>query len=102
MHRHHGRGAEQTAERIIAALPEKKNRMGAALIAGAAVLAVLAGVLIWRAVPKEETPVESAAPVMASEITIPAGYEADRVDVRTASGVVIPMRTLLPNGMAAK
>ena len=48
------RSAEQTAERILAALPEKKNRMGAALIAGAAALAVLAGVLIWRAVPKEE------------------------------------------------
>ena len=30
------RSAEQTAERILAALPEKKNRMGAALIAGAA------------------------------------------------------------------
>ena len=38
----------------------------------------------------------------AAKMKIPAGYEADLVDVRTSSGVVIPMRTLLPNGMAAK
>ena len=66
------RSPEQTAERIIAALPEKKNRMGKLLIAGAAALAVLAGVLIWRAVPKEEAKPETA-PVMAEEITIPDG-----------------------------
>ena len=83
------RSAEQTAERILAALPEKKNRMGAALIAGAAALAVLAGVLIWRAVPKEEAPVESAAPVMASEITIPDGMGLRLEDLQYVRSVVI-------------
>ena len=83
------RSAEQTAERILAALPEKKNRMGAALIAGAAALAVLAGVLIWRAVPKEETPVESAAPVMAEEITIPDGLGLRLEDLQYVRSVVI-------------
>ncbi len=83
------RSAEQTAERILAALPEKKNRMGAALIAGAAALAVLAGVLIWRAVPKEEAPVETAAPVMASEIEIPAGMGLSLEDLQYVRSVVI-------------
>ena len=81
------RSAEQTAERIIAALPEKKNRMGAALIAGAAALAVLAGVLIWRAVPKEET--EPAEPVMAEEITIPAELGLSLEDLQNIRSVVI-------------
>ena len=84
-----GRSPEQTAERILAALPEKKNRMGAALIAGAAALAVLAGVLIWRAVPKEEAPAESAAPVMAPEITIPDGLGLRLEDLQYIRNVVI-------------
>ncbi|MDO4989491.1 MAG: hypothetical protein Q4E45_03200 [Eubacteriales bacterium] len=82
------RSAEQTAERIIAALPEKKSRMGAALIAGAAALAVLAGVLIWRAVPKEETKPETA-PVMAPEITIPDGLGLRLEDLQYVRNVVI-------------
>ena len=63
--------------------------MGAALIAGAAALAVLAGVLIWRAVPKEEAPAESAAPVMAPEITIPDGLGLRLEDLQYIRNVVI-------------
>ena len=33
---------------------------------------------------------------------LPLGYDVDRIDVRTASGAVIPLRTLMPNGLAAK
>ena len=82
------RSPEQTAERIIAALPEKKNRMGAALIAGAAALAVLAGVLIWRSAPQEETAPETA-PVMAEEITIPEGSGLRAEDLESIRSVVI-------------
>ena len=35
-----------------------------------------------------------------AKMVVPAGYEQDRIDVRTASGAVVPLRTLLPNGLA--
>ena len=37
----------------------------------------------------------------AAKMVVPAGYDTDRVDVRTTSGAIVPLRTLLPNGMAA-
>ena len=81
------RSAEQAAERVAAALPEKKKRMGAALIAGAAALAVLAGVLIWRALPKEEQ--SEAVPAAAETIAIPEGLGLSAEDLKNIRSVVI-------------
>ena len=43
-----GRDAGLIAERVLSAIPEKKSALPKVLIAGAAVLVVLAGFLLWR------------------------------------------------------
>ena len=73
------RDAALLAERIVAALPKKKSRLPGYLIAGAVVLAVLAGVLIWRSAHKEP----EAVPVMeetAAELILPEGITAEELE----------------------
>ncbi|MBQ6371803.1 MAG: hypothetical protein IJJ22_01615, partial [Oscillospiraceae bacterium] len=54
--RDEGRGAEHIAERIISALPQRKNRLPLILsIAGIALLAVI-GLVIWRSLQGREAP----------------------------------------------
>ena len=73
-----GRDAALLAERIVAALPQKKSRLPLLLTAGAVVLAAVAGLLIWRAAQ----PKEAAVPVMEEqEIVIPAAYGLTQEDL---------------------
>ena len=68
-----GRDASLIAERVLSAIPEKKSALPKVLIAGAAVLAVLAGLLIWRgsnAAAPEPEPTPEPTPEE-EEITIP-------------------------------
>ena len=72
------RSPEQLAERIRSAIPEKKSRLPLLLTAGALVLAVVAGLLIWRAVQNRQTVPAMADVPAAAEIVLPAGLtEAD-------------------------
>ncbi len=81
------RSAEQTAGRIAAALPEKKRPTGRLLIAGAVVLALLAALLIWRAIPREQP--EPAAPTAVQENLIPEGWGLSEADLAYIRSVVI-------------
>ena len=76
------RSAEQIAEHVLAALPQKKSSMPKVLLlAGVALLAVL-GLLIWRAA-QNKTPALEAPP--ADEITIPVALgltEEELAEVR--------------------
>ncbi|MBQ7736278.1 MAG: hypothetical protein IJT62_00415 [Oscillospiraceae bacterium] len=66
-----GRESALIAERIAAALPKKNNRLPLILTAGALVLAVLAGLLIWLSVRNKNVP--AMAGNVVSGISIPQG-----------------------------
>ena len=79
-----GREPGQIAERILSALPKKKNRLPLFLVLAAVVLALVAGMMFWRSsrpIPVEETPVpvpEEPEPTELS-IAIPAGLTAEEL-----------------------
>ena len=79
-----GREPGQIAERILSALPKKKNRLPLFLVLAAVVLALVAGMMFWRSssfIPVEETPVpvpEEPEPKELS-IAIPAGLTAEEL-----------------------
>ena len=80
-----GRDAAHTAERIADAIPDLPSIVPKLLIAGALVLAVIIGLLIWRGTQKGE-----AVPVMAetaNEIYIPMGLTEE--DLAAIEDVVI-------------
>ena len=71
-----GRDVGLIAERILAAVPEKKSALPKFLIAGAAVLAVLAGLLIWRNRAPQAEPKSAPEPTTEEEtvpIPVPLG-----------------------------
>ncbi len=74
------RDAALLAERIVAALPKKKSRLPLALIAGAVVLAALAGVLIWRSVRNRETVPAMEETPPAAELVLPEGITAEELE----------------------
>lgn len=61
-----GRTDEQVAERILSAIPEKKNPMPKILAVAVAVLAVLGGLFFWRSGNQQET-----APAVSVEEPVP-------------------------------
>ena len=61
-----GRTDEQVAERILSAIPEKKNPMPKILAAAVVVLAVLGGLFFWRSGNHQET-----APAVSVEEPVP-------------------------------
>ncbi len=76
------RDAALLAERIVAALPKKKSRLPMALIAGAVVLAALAGVLIWRSAQKKTEAVPVMEETTAEAPVLPEGLtEADLAEI---------------------
>lgn len=79
-----GRDASLIAERVLSAIPEKKSALPKLLIAGAAVLAVLAGLLIWRnstpPVELEPTPEPTPEPTQEITVPIPAGMTAEDLE----------------------
>ena len=81
------RSPELLAERILSAAPEKKNRLPLLLTAGAVVLAVIAGLLIWRAAQPKEEPVPAMAETAPLPLNLPAGLTAE--DLAKIQAVVI-------------
>ena len=81
------RDAALIAERIAAALPKKKNRMPLILTVGAVVLAVLAGVLIWRSTQKEPEAVPVMEETPAAELVLPEGLTEE--DLAEIADVII-------------
>ena len=80
-----GREDAHTAERILAALPRKKNPLPLLLTAGALVLAAIAGVLIWRASQNKET-----VPAMAREqLEVAVAYGLTEEELAEIEDVVI-------------
>ena len=82
-----GRDAALLAERIVAALPQKKSRLPLLLTAGAVVLAAVAGLLIWRAAQPKEEPVPVMAEATPLPLNLPAGLTAE--DLAEIQAVVI-------------
>ena len=85
-----GRDASLIAERVLSAIPEKKSALPKLLIAGAAVLAVLAGLLIWRnsTPPVEPTPTPEPTPEE-ELIAIPVTLGLTEQDLAEITPVVI-------------
>lgn len=79
-----GRDASLIAERIIAALPQKKSRLPVILSAAAVLILAIVGLLIWRGTQKPEEPAapEETEPVRLS-YALPEGItEEDLADIR--------------------
>ena len=74
-----GRDVALIAERIVAALPKKKNPLPLVLSAAALVLIAVVGLLLWQKQQPPEVPEETAVPVVATTeptpepLPIPAG-----------------------------
>ena len=73
-----GREPAQIAERITAAMPQKKSGLPRLLVIAAAVLIVLGGLLIWNGSKGEETVPVAAEPEMT--INIPAGLTMEDLE----------------------
>ncbi len=73
-----GREPAQIAERITAAMPQKKSGLPRLLVIAAAVLIVLGGLLIWNGRKGEETVPVAAEPEMT--INIPAGLTMEDLE----------------------
>ena len=80
------RSPELIAERVLSAIPEKKSALPKVLVAGAAVILLLAGLLVWRSAGRnaepEPTPTPEPTPEPTQEITIPipAGMTAEDLE----------------------
>lgn len=79
-----GRDREQLAERILSAIPEKKNPMTAVLIGAVAVICVLAGLFLWQTLNREE-----AEPAMALEDPVPNPLGITAEELAEIQAVVI-------------
>ena len=79
-----GRSQEQLAERILSAIPEKKNPMTGILVGAVAVLALLGGIFLWNSMKKPE-----AEPAMAVEAPIPNPLGITEEELAAIKDVVI-------------
>ena len=85
-----GRDTGLIAERVLAAIPEKKSTLPKVLIAGAAVLVVLAGLWIWRSSTPEAEPAPTPEPTPEEEqIEIPVTLGLTEQDLAEITQVVI-------------
>ena len=85
-----GRDAGLIAERVLSAIPEKKSALPKVLIAGAAVLVVLAGFLLWRSSTPEAAPTPTPELMTEEEqIEIPVSFGLTEQDLDEITQVVI-------------
>ena len=87
-----GRDEEQIAERILSALPKKKNRLPLILAAAGAAVLIAAAILIWQAVtPKNANnePEPTAAPTQRPQpVSLPFGLTAEDLEKITEVNIM--------------
>ena len=85
------RSPELIAERVLSAIPEKKSDLPKVLIAGAAVLVVLAGLLVWRSASTRSEPVSTPEPEEQMEeiINVSVAFGLTEEDLAKITGVMI-------------
>lgn len=79
-----GRSDEELAERILSAIPEKKNPTAAVFAAAMAILLLLGGLFLWRTLGKQK-----AEPVIAAEDPIPIPFGITQEELAEIRDVVI-------------
>ncbi|MBR4472884.1 MAG: hypothetical protein IKS55_04525 [Oscillospiraceae bacterium] len=85
-----GRSPDLIAERVLSAIPEKKNNLPKLLIAGAAVLVVLAGLFLWRSAGTKTEPAVTPEPISEEEpIAVPVSLGLTEADLSDITQVVI-------------